>query len=214
MEVQNTSRRDALKLGATLGAGLAIAGLASSAEAAVPGHPDESSFKPSKYKHSFDFKQQPLFVDNAGGTIAICDQTNFPVVTGNMAAVFLLVLKPGGLREPHWHPNAWEMDIVLSGKVELFVVNPDATVDTVTLEPGVIGFIPQGYAHSIKNKGTEDATIYVVFNNSAPDDIGLSTMLGGMPKDQFAQTFGVPNSTLASIPKPPGTLYVAPPVAS
>jgi len=209
-ESHSTSRRDLLKIAATTGAGLLLAGLANGAEAAPPDVPDKSDFKHSKYTHKFDLKNLAPTVLNAGGSIAICDSDNFPVLANGGAAVFLLTLKPGGLREPHWHPNCWEIDIPLAGKSELIVVDPDATVDTVVLEPGDVGFIPQGYAHSIQNVGSGDAVIAVVFNAGMPTDIGLSTMLGGLPKSQFAQTFGVPDAAMASIPKPKKTYFVAP----
>lgn len=206
------SRREVLKIAATAGAGLVLAGLTSQAAEPTPSAPDPSDFRASKYKHKFDLKSQPPTVHNAGGSVAICDQDNFPVVTGNDAAIYLLTLKPGGLREPHWHPNAWEVDVVLAGKSELIVINPDDTVETVTLEPGDIGFVPQGFAHSIQNVGATDVVMAIVFNSSKPTDVGLSTMLGGMPKSQFAQTFGVPESALADIPKPQKTAFVVPKV--
>ena len=211
-ESPSPSRRDLLKIAATTGAGLLLAGLTNGAEAATPVAPEKSDFKPSKYTHKFDLKNLAPTVANAGGTIAICNADNFPVVAGRGAAVFLLTLKPGSLREPHWHPNCWEIDVPLAGKSELIVVDPNDTVDTVVLEPGDIGFIPQGYAHSIQNVGTSDAVIAIVFNDSKPDDIGLSTMLGGLPKSQFAQTFGVPDAAMAAVPKPNKTYFVAPKV--
>jgi len=211
-EQNSPSRRDLLKIAATTGAGLLLAGLTNRAEAATPASPEKSDFKPSKYTHKFDLKKLAPTVANAGGAIAICNEDNFPVVAGHGAAVFLLTLKPGSLREPHWHPNCWEIDVPLAGKSELIVVDPNDTVDTVVLEPGDIGFIPQGYAHSIQNVGNDDAVIAIVFNDSKPDDIGLSTMLGGLPKSQFAQTFGVPDATMAGIPKPKKTYFVAPKV--
>ena len=27
-----------------------------------------------------------------------------------------LFMTKGHMREPHWHPNAWELDVVVSGK--------------------------------------------------------------------------------------------------
>lgn len=41
-----------------------------------------------------------------GGTFKIFDTSNFPISTTISGAIF--ELKPGGLRELHWHPNAEE----------------------------------------------------------------------------------------------------------
>jgi hypothetical protein len=48
----------------------------------------------------------------------------------------------------------------------------------------------------------------VVFNHSLPNDIGLSTMFGGMPTDTFSQTLGVDNATLDTARKSPKTLLI------
>jgi hypothetical protein len=37
----------------------------------------------------------------------------------------LTVLRPGGIREPHWHPSAWELNYVMS------VVEPQGYHDTL-----------------------------------------------------------------------------------
>ena len=43
------------------------------------------------------------------------------------------------------------------------------------------------------------------FGNNAPNDVGLSTMFGGMPTDTFTQTLGVKN--LEGADKPKKTLF-------
>ena len=48
-------------------------------------------------------QHQPLEVAGGGGTISIVDSTNFPIAKTIAAAV--VTLKPGALRELHWHPN-------------------------------------------------------------------------------------------------------------
>lgn len=44
---------------------------------------------------------QPTKV-TAGGSVKIVDRSNFPAT--NIAAA-IVTLKPGGLRELHWHPH-------------------------------------------------------------------------------------------------------------
>jgi hypothetical protein len=48
----------------------------------------------------------------------------------------------------------------------------------------------------------------IVFNNTYPDDIGLSTMFGGMPTHTFTKTFGLPSDGLAGAIKPNKTLFI------
>ena len=115
----------------------------------------------------------------AGGTVTEATGDGFPVLEGNDAASFLLVLKPGAVREPHWHPNAWEMDVPLSGRGRLGVRtwttrHPERRVD-LPARPSAsrTSSRPQGYAHYIENTGKEDMRWVVVFNNTHPTDIGL-----------------------------------------
>ena len=54
----------------------------------------------------------------AGGEVKIVDAKNFPVTTISAAIV---KLKPGGLRELHWHPNADEWQYFISGKGRMTV---------------------------------------------------------------------------------------------
>jgi hypothetical protein len=51
----------------------------------------------------------------------------------------------------------------------------------------------------------------VVFNNTQPDDIGLSTTFAGMPTHTFTDTFGLPKGALARADKPDHTLFIVEP---
>lgn len=160
--------------------------------------------------HRFALTNLEPVVKNAAGSVSICNQDNFPVVTGQAAAVFYVRLEKGGLREPHWHPNCWELNFVVKGRVRLGVVNPDDTFDEVVLETGDVGFIPQGYLHYLENAGDEVCELSIVFNHSKPEDIGLSTTFAGVPSRTVAATFGVPPERLDGFNKPEKTLFIVP----
>ncbi|HKV69445.1 MAG TPA: cupin domain-containing protein [Gaiellales bacterium] len=191
---------------------VAAAGLvpAVAAAAAKPGH-EAPTLPKSDGSNKFDFAKIEPKVVRPGGTVKECTGENFPVLVDNAAASFLLVLEPGAVREPHWHPNAWELDVPLSGRGRLGVANPEDTFSVQELAPGQIGFIPQGYAHYIENVGTEEMRWVVVFNNTQPDDIGLSTTFAGMPTHTFTDTFGLPKGALARANKPDHTLFIVEP---
>lgn len=190
------------------GAGMALA--AAGSAAAAPSESPSAASEPRT--HKFKLGALKPVVDTAGGSVAECDKRNFPIVEKGGAGIFLLKLQPGGLREPHWHPNCWEMDYVVAGKVRMTIVSPDGPVETFTLEPGDVAFVPQAYAHSILNIGDVEAVIPIVFNSSLPSDIGLSTMYADFPPEQFTQTFGVSSSAMNAIPRPNETLVVVPKV--
>lgn len=192
---------------------VAAAGLVPAVATAATGksHNDAPTLKKSNESNRFDFAKIEPQVVRSGGTVKECTGKNFPVLVDNAAASFLLVLEPGAVREPHWHPNAWELDVPLSGRGRLGVANPDDSFSVQEILPGQIGFIPQGYAHYIENVGTEEMRWVVVFNNTQPDDIGLSTTFAGMPTHTFTDTFGLPKGALAKADKPDHTLFIVEP---
>lgn len=203
------NRRDLLAAaGAVAAAGL-VAGV--SVAAAAGGGSDAPTLPESDQANRFDFASIPPKVVRAGGTVTEATGENFPVLVGNDAAAFLLVMEPGAVREPHWHPNAWELDVPLAGRGRLGVANPDDTYSVQDVVPGQIGFIPQGYAHYIENVGDDELRWVVVFNATQPTDIGLSTTFAGMPTHTFTDTFGLPQGALAKADKPEGTLFIVEP---
>ncbi len=192
--------------------GAAVAASASSGSSAKPLQIDVTKGTPTLPKdperYSFPLATAKETAVTPGGTVTELTEKNFPIFKGNAAAVFFLVLKAGALREPHWHPNAWELDYCVEGKGELGIVTPDGDQRIQTLNAGDIGFIPRGWAHYIRNPGPGTMKFVVVFNDSLPNDIGLSTMFGGMPTNTFSQTLGVPASTLDGARKSPKTLLI------
>ena len=213
-KLAEVKRRDVLVgAGALAAAGAAtVVGVADGSDSRKPLKIDVSAGTPvlpqDKTEYRFPLATAKPSAVTPGGTVTELTEANFPIFKGNAAGVFFLTLKPGALREPHWHPNAWEMDYCVQGKGELGVVTPDGEQHAQVLSPGDIGFIPQGWAHYIRNVGPNEMKFVVVFNNSLPNDIGLSTMFGGMPTQTFSQTLGVPTSTLDSARKSAKTLLI------
>ncbi len=205
-ELSELNRRELLGAAAAVTAAGVVPGFAAATARAAAG--EAPTLPKSKQTNQFDFSKIKPQVVRPGGTIAEATGENFPVLKGQNGAVYLLVLKPGAAREPHWHPNAWELDIPLSGTGRLGVANPDATYSVQDISPGQIGFIPQGFAHYIENTGTEDLKWMVVFNNTYPSDIGLSAQFGGMPTHLFTETLGLPAGALDNATKPDRSLYI------
>ena len=200
--------------GAAAAAGGAATAIASDGSGAHrrPLHLDTSRGTPvlpkAHDKFSFPLATAKPTVTTPGGSVTELTEDNFPVFKGNAAAIFYLVLKPGRLREPHWHPNAWELDFCVEGKGELGIITPDGDTSTSTLSPGDIGFVPQAWGHYIRNVGPGDMKFAIAFNNSVPNDVGLSTMFGGMPTNTFSQTLGVPQAELDRGRRSPKTLLI------
>jgi len=71
----------------------------------------------------------------------------FPV-SQNIAGVSMR-LKPGGIRELHWHAIAAEWAYVIRGTVLTTVIAPNGQPATDIFEPGDIWYFPKGHGHAL-----------------------------------------------------------------
>jgi oxalate decarboxylase len=101
----------------------------------------------------------------AGGEVRVVDSTNFPVATGVAAA--MVTIKPGELREMHWHPNVSEWQYWVKGKGRMTVVTTEAKARTMDFNANDVGFVPTMAGYSIENTGTEDIVFLEVFKARA-----------------------------------------------
>jgi oxalate decarboxylase len=134
-----------------------------------------------------------------GGLARTATVENFPAL--KTLALFSLRINEKGIREPHWHPNATELNLVLAGKAELTILSPGGKKDTFTLGVGQGSVIPAGYFHHIENIGEGELHMTVYFNNHAPDDIGISGALSAYPKELLAALFSADVSKIHEFKK-------------
>jgi oxalate decarboxylase len=101
--------------------------------------------------HKFELLEQPPHKVFEGGKEWRIDSTRFPISTTITGVI--LDLDPGALRELHWHPTADEWQYVIQGQVSVTMFDSHGRFRTETLNQGDVGYIPQGYGHSIENVG-------------------------------------------------------------
>ncbi len=155
------------------------------------------SYATNRYKLSLEaFNPQ---IHTPGGTVKISNGFYLPTLEG--LAVYSLFLAPHAVREPHWHPNAAELNYLISGTVHIKLLSPDGHLDSFDMVPGDISFMPRGYYHYIENTSHEDVRMAIFFNNTFPSDIGLSGCLGAYSNQLLASLFKVKVSDLDSLPK-------------
>jgi oxalate decarboxylase len=199
------TRRQLIAAGATGAALVATGGVALAEELGSTSGAPTLPHDPVSAKFNLGGVKPHVVTD--WGSVQECSIKNFPILEGSDAAAFLVTMKPGALREPHWHPNAWELEWLVEGKAELGLVNPDGMTQLVELEPGDVGFVPQAWAHFLRNPLQTEMTMLITFGNNAPDDVGLSTMFGGMPTDTFTETLGLKPNGLAGADKAKETVF-------
>ena len=132
-----------------------------------------------------------------GGRSWRLDARLFPISKTVTGMVF--EIDRGGMRELHWHPNA-EWQYVLSGRASVTLFGSGGRFRTETLGQGDVGYIPQGYGHSIENVGDSPLRILIGLNSGEYQEIELSQWMAANPVDVLATNFGRPAATFNKFP--------------
>jgi oxalate decarboxylase len=137
--------------------------------------------------------------NNRGGTLQMADSTIFKASTDIAAA--LETIKPGGLREMHWHPNADEWQYWVKGEGRMTVFNAGPQAQTQDFRPGDVGVVKRNYGHFVQNTGKTDLVFVAVFRTSEYEEISLSDWLTHTPPDLVAQHLNIDPEVLKQFPK-------------
>jgi oxalate decarboxylase len=110
-------------------------------------------------------------------------------------------LKPGAIRELHWH-DAAEWAIMLAGRARITAIDAGGRNFIADIGEGDLWFFPAGIPHSIQ--GLQDGCEFLlVFDDGAFSDFGtflLTDWFAHTPRSVLAKNFGVPESAFAHIP--------------
>jgi oxalate decarboxylase len=148
--------------------------------------------------HKYQLMAQPPHREFKGGREWRVDSTKFPISTTITGVV--LDLEPGALRELHWHPNADEWQYIIEGDVSVTMFGSHGRCRTETLSAGDVGYIPQGYGHSIENIGKTPCRVLIGLNSGRYEVIDLSQWIAGNPADVLATNFSRPASLFEKFP--------------
>jgi oxalate decarboxylase len=149
--------------------------------------------------HKHRLLAEPPHAVFEGGREWRADSTRFEIsktITG-----VILDLEPGALRELHWHPTSDEWQYVIEGNISVTMFGSGGRYRIETLEKGDVGYIPQGYGHSIENVGTKPCRILIGFNTGLYEAIDLSQWIAGNPTDVLATNFSKPAALFDKFPK-------------
>jgi len=133
-----------------------------------------------------------------GGNMRLVSEREFPMSTTMTGS--LMRIKPGGLRELHWHPNADEWQYYIGGRARMSVFGSHGRVRTEEFNPGDVGYVPQGYGHYIENSGSDALDVLIVLNNGTYQSISLSAWIAANPHLLLSTNFRVPESAFANFP--------------
>jgi oxalate decarboxylase len=147
----------------------------------------------------FPLGEMPPSHETKSGTVRIADSSNF-LVSKTIAST-QVVVKPGGLREMHWHPNADEWAYFLKGTARMTVFNTGPAAMTADFHPGDIGYVKKGLGHYIENTGNTDLVFMEVFRAERFEEVLLADWLAHSPTGMVAETLNLDPSVIAQFPK-------------
>jgi len=133
------------------------------------------------------------------GEVRIIDSSSFKISQGIAAAV--VTVRPGGMRELHWHPNADEWQFYFGGKGRMTVFATGGRARTMDFESGDVGYVQKTLPHYIENTGTTDLKFLEMFKSSFYQDLALSEWLTHTPPELVAAHLNLDKATLNALPK-------------
>ncbi|MGB7731312.1 MAG: cupin domain-containing protein [Candidatus Acidiferrum sp.] len=174
-------------------------------QAAVPGPLEEDrrvaagKLGPSLIDFAFRTTQMPPTMKNKSGEVRIIDSSIFKVATNISAAI--VIVKPGGIRELHWHPNADEWQYYFGGKGRMTVFTSGGRARTMDFETGDVGYVQKTLPHYVENTGNTDLKFLEMFKSSFYQDLALSEWLSHTPPELVAAHLNLDKATLDALPK-------------
>ena len=151
----------------------------------------------------FRTMEMPPTKQTKGGEVRIVDSSNFKVATTTMAMV---TVRPGGMRELHWHPNADEWQYYIAGTGRMTVVATGNKARTMDFQEGDVGYVEKTLLHYIENTGDTDLIFLEMFKSDHYQDLSLSEWLAHTPSELVMAHLHIDKATYDAIPKNGGVV--------
>ncbi|KAF2755582.1 putative oxalate decarboxylase [Pseudovirgaria hyperparasitica] len=135
----------------------------------------------------------------AGGSVKIVDPLTFPIAKDFSAA--LVSVKPGAMREIHWHPSSDEWTFFIAGKARATLFTPPNVATTYDYSAGDVAYFPQSNNHYIENVGDTDVIFLEVLQADHFSDISLGQWLGLTSPQIVKDTLKLSDETISKFPK-------------
>ncbi len=158
--------------------------------------PDPYGTVPISFTHRLLAQEPQIF---PGGSVRIVDSTNFPIATQIAAA--LVEIKPGGMRELHWHPNNDEWQYYISGTGRMTVFAADGTARTFDYRAGDVGYVPFAFGHYIQNTGDQSLWFLEMFKSDRFEDVSLNQWMALTPHELVKENLHVGSELMNALRK-------------
>jgi len=174
-------------------------------QADVPGPLEEDqraaagSLGISQQDFAFRASQRAVEKSNRWGNVRIIDSGSFKV--SDTVASALVTVKPGGMRELHWHPNADEWQYHISGQARMTVFTSGGRARTMDFHAGDVGYVPKPLPHYVENTGDTDLKFLEMFRSDHFQELSLSEWLTHTPPELVLAHLNIDRQTLNAIPR-------------
>ncbi len=162
-------------------------------KAAVGGQRVQSSIQ-----YTFKMEAMAPTKRTSGGEVRVVDSHNFPAAK-NIASA-LNIIKPGGLRELHWHPNASEWQFYIAGKARMTVFMPVGSARTMDFNANDVGFVPANAGHYFENTGDTDLVTLELFKAGEFQDFSLNHWIRRLPPEMVSSHLRLDRNAIQTIP--------------
>jgi oxalate decarboxylase len=152
----------------------------------------------SKIDYTFRMKAMNPTATRPGGTVRVVDSKIFPAAQTITGALFSM--KPGALRELHWHPNASEWQYYIAGSGRMTVFASEGQARTMDYKPNDVGFVPQVAGHYVENTGNDDLIFLALFKSGYFSEVSLNQWLRRLPPQMTKDHLRLDSTQLAKIP--------------
>lgn len=136
--------------------------------------------QPPKVSYTFKASTMKPTRESASGTVKVIDSRNFPA--SQKIASAIVTVKPGCIRELHWHPNGSEWQYWIRGRGRMTVFPGQEAARTMDFSSNDVGFVQNMAGHYIENTGEEDLVFLELFVAPEFHDISLNRWLRALPE--------------------------------
>jgi len=152
----------------------------------------------SPYQYTFHMDSMRPTRQTDGGEVRVVDSHNFSA-SKNIAAG-MVTIRPGGLRELHWHPNASEWQFYIAGTGRMTVFRPGAQARTMDFNANDVGFVPLMAGHYVENIGNSDLVFLEMFRAHEFVDFSLNNWIRRLPPELAAAHLNLDAAAIRRIP--------------
>ncbi|TVY14610.1 Oxalate decarboxylase OxdC [Lachnellula arida] len=154
---------------------------------------------PIENSYTYHLSKQGATFDAEGGSIKILDPKSFPIAS--MFSVAIVTVKPGALREVHWHTASDEWNYFIAGSARIGIYAAVNNAQTFDYHAGDTGYIPKQMTHYVENVGKDDLMFIEVLQADHFSDISLGQWLGLTPPQIVQDTLNLTNTTVSAFKK-------------